>query len=298
MGAAAAVPLPVPLPGAEDAELSSYFKEKYLNGELFEGSSYAKSSLSEIATYTFKGADGETQVWQHAFDLRAFGNEGEDLIILYHYTNELGFRNVGDLKQSAAQLFASLADDRAHFGQGVYTTQHEPAVCGMRVRILLNNYSNEDPLRPDTNDAESQRVDREWGSGKADGHRAAFCVPLIVPKSIAYNIFERQTPDMAKRNLSLGEDYKGRAVHGNRDVWVVRLADERGSAHDAVAEADAVLKLLRLRLEKLRLELGDDHASTLGCMSELVADRSASVLSRAFQSPRARRGHDTWLLKI
>lgn len=35
-------------------------------------------------------------------------------------------------------------------------------------------------------------------------------------------------PDMAKRNLSLGEDYKGRAVHGNRDVWVVRLADDTG----------------------------------------------------------------------
>ncbi|CAJ1332051.1 unnamed protein product [Effrenium voratum] len=92
-----------------DAELSEYFKEKYLKGELFEGIKHTKNSISRIRTYMFKGRDGDTQ----------------DLIILYHYTNELGFRNVGDLKQSAAQLFASLADDRTHFGQGVYTTQHE-----------------------------------------------------------------------------------------------------------------------------------------------------------------------------
>ncbi|CAJ1408786.1 unnamed protein product [Effrenium voratum] len=128
MGAAAALPL---AGASKDAELSEYFKEKYLKGELFEGIKYTKNSISRIRTYMFKGRDGDTQVWRHAFDLRAFGgHEGEDLIILYHYTNELGFRNVGDLKQSAAQLFASLADDRAHFGQGVYTTQHEPAERG------------------------------------------------------------------------------------------------------------------------------------------------------------------------
>ena len=52
---------------------------------------------------------------------------GEDVITLYHYTHDLAFRNVGDLDQMAAQLFASLKDDRAHFGQGVYATKHEPA---------------------------------------------------------------------------------------------------------------------------------------------------------------------------
>ena len=51
----------------------------------------------------------------------------EDVITLYHYTDELAFRNVGDLEQTATQLFASLEDERAHFGKGVYATQHEPA---------------------------------------------------------------------------------------------------------------------------------------------------------------------------
>ena len=51
----------------------------------------------------------------------------EDVVTLYHYTDELAFRNVGNLEQSAAELFASLTDERAHFGKGLYTTQHEPA---------------------------------------------------------------------------------------------------------------------------------------------------------------------------
>ena len=39
-------------------------------------------------------------------------------------------QNVANLEQTAAELFASLADSRAHFGQGVYGTQREPsAVC-------------------------------------------------------------------------------------------------------------------------------------------------------------------------
>ena len=48
------------------------------------------------------------------------------MIVLYHYTHELPFHNVGNVEQTAAQLFASL-EKRAHFGDGVYATQHEPA---------------------------------------------------------------------------------------------------------------------------------------------------------------------------
>ena len=46
--------------------------------------------------------------------------------MLYHYTNDKGFANVGNLELSAAEMLASLKD-RAHFGEGVYTTQFEPA---------------------------------------------------------------------------------------------------------------------------------------------------------------------------
>ena len=39
---------------------------------------------------------------------------------------------------SRLQLFASLVDERAHFGQGVYATQHEPADARLNVMYLAN----------------------------------------------------------------------------------------------------------------------------------------------------------------
>ena len=267
----------------QKADLSEYFVGRYLEGEVFEKDSYENGQIEAgLPIYKFEGADGPTFVWQFAFDLRGFGQKSENIRVLYHYSNELAFLNVGNSQLSAAEIFASLVDERAHFGKGVYATQHEPAVWASRVRILLNNYSNEDPLRPDTSDEESRRVEKEWGDGNTTGHRAQFCVPLIVPDSIAYNIFEKQTPDMKakrvtdksgkERPLALGEDYKGRAVHRNRDVWVVRLAGEGGVVQHATAEAEGLIQLLQLRLSKLRGRLGNEDCATLDCMDQL-ADR-------------------------
>ena len=59
----------------------------------------------------------------------------EEVVILYHYTNELAFHNVGNLEQTAAQLFASLVDERAHFGKGLYATQHEPADARLKCDV-------------------------------------------------------------------------------------------------------------------------------------------------------------------
>ena len=50
--------------------------------------------------------------------------------MLYHYTNELAFCNVANMEQTTAELFALMVDSRAHFGKGVYCSQHEPAVLG------------------------------------------------------------------------------------------------------------------------------------------------------------------------
>ena len=36
-------------------------------------------------------------------------------------------------------------------------------------------------------------MDKEWGSGNPGGHRAAFCIPVLAPTELAYNIFQRQT---------------------------------------------------------------------------------------------------------
>lgn len=113
-----------------------------------------------MRTFDFDAEDGEIRVWQHAFDLRAFGKTGgEEMVILYHFTDELAFRNIGNLEQSQAELFASLVDKHALCGKGLYATKHEPAVWGSRFRILLNNYTNEyDPQCPDTEDVKAQLI--------------------------------------------------------------------------------------------------------------------------------------------
>ena len=125
----------------ERAELSNYFAGKYLDDELYGGGGYAEEVVEEIFTYKYDTIDGAMFVWQFAFDLRSCGKPREPFTVLYHYTNKLCFQNVGNVDQSAAELFASLVDSRAHFGKGVYTTQHEPAATGpcftCRVRLKV-----------------------------------------------------------------------------------------------------------------------------------------------------------------
>ncbi|CAE7598779.1 NPHP3, partial [Symbiodinium necroappetens] len=111
-------------------ELSKYFRGPYLRGQVYEGSLYSSGFLDELLTFDYTASDGLVQVWQHAVmlcDPEDQQGPGErDLCVLYHYTNELAFRNVANMEQTIAELFASLVDSRAHFGKGVYCTQHEP----------------------------------------------------------------------------------------------------------------------------------------------------------------------------
>ncbi|CAE7173956.1 GST1 [Symbiodinium microadriaticum] len=259
----------------ENSELSAYFSGQYLKGELYEGRYYKEDAVNDIPTFRYDGPDGTIQTWQHAFNLQDLAPAADGVIILYHYTNELGFQNVGNMRQSAAELFASLVAERAHFGKGVYTTQYEPTVWRERIRALLNNYSNLDPLRADPFDEDGEKRNQEWGQGNRHGHRAGFCVPLIVPKKLAHNIFERHTPDMAQiriegRPLNLGEDIKGRKVHENRDVWVVQITDHRGSVQHAQMKSDALADVLEKRLQLL-WKRGPKDEKTLRCMGELAS---------------------------
>ena len=133
---------------------------------------------------------------------------------------------------------------------------------GLTDTYSANNYSNLSPLR-ETTDAESQRVEQEWGNGNSCGHRAEFCIPILAPTELAYNIFKRQTPDLEQtiirdtvtgdeRRINLGEDYRGRKVEHRRDVWVLQVTDDVGRVKHAGAEADGLLKLLQMRLANLR----------------------------------------------
>ncbi|CAE7455122.1 Klc2 [Symbiodinium natans] len=257
----------------ERGELSRWFLGPYLEGTPYAGEQYSPDQVGKLYTFRYDAADGPVHVWRHCLNLRPAVNERqEECIVLYHYTSELGFENVANTNYEDATVFASLVDSRAHFGKGVYVSQYEPSVWGLRVRILLNNYSNGSPLLRDTSSAEPTRVNLEWGDGNQWGHRAAYCIPIIISASRAYNIFKRHTPDFAKRyvevdgrtrRVRLGQDYKGRQVHRSRDVWVIAL-DEHLQVENRKTK-----EVLEQRLKILRMEKGNTDDATLQCMNEL-----------------------------
>ena len=81
--------------------------------KLFEGTDYEESSLDELPTFRYECADGPVEVFQHALDIRDMeadeqSESGDEIMVFYHYTNELAFRNVANLDQTTAELFASL----------------------------------------------------------------------------------------------------------------------------------------------------------------------------------------------
>ena len=58
--------------------MENSFASRYLEGELYDGSRYSRSHVGEILTYKYKASDGRVMVWRHAFDLRAFGEQGKE----------------------------------------------------------------------------------------------------------------------------------------------------------------------------------------------------------------------------
>eukprot|EP00439_Symbiodinium_sp_Y106_P021099 s6629_g2.t1 len=160
------------------AELSAYFAHGYLHGELLESAQYTSDYASSTVP-RFDASDGPVQVWQHPIDLRDPSCDG--FVVLYHYTNAPTFENIPNSAQSA-ELMASLVEKRAQC-EGVYASQHEPSVWQLRLRILLNNYSNASLFRQ-SEDAEAKLVRSEWGDGNASGHHGAFCIPMLVSRTL------------------------------------------------------------------------------------------------------------------
>ena len=102
--------------------------------------------------------------------------------------------------------------------------------------------------------------------GRGEGHRAAYCVPLIVPKNFAYNVHTTPTPDMAELGIPAGYDYQMRPLHENRDVWIVRLADDE-KLH-AIMPYVSLLGLLEKRVADLQQNEPTSDA-TLEWMAEM-----------------------------
>ena len=64
--------------------------------------------------------------------------------------------------------------------------------------------------------------------------RCRFCIPMVVPEDIAYDIWKRLTPDMVARGHGLGcnrwgdKQYKARNVRGSRPLQRAEMLNSNG----------------------------------------------------------------------
>lgn len=150
-----------------------------------------------------------------------------------------------------SEVFASLIDQRAHFGKGLYASRFEPNSYISKLRVLLNNYGghetdpwSDEPQPPGV----VEHVQQVWSD------RADFCLPVLVPSGMLFNIHEQLTPDLATLGFGVSHDYKGRRQHANRDVWVIRVVDNQGHVQHATVASDVRIAIHQKHLESIPID--------------------------------------------
>ena len=227
-------------------ELSQYFQHNYSKGKIFCGTKYKRMNVGDVPAFRFDAPDGAIWVWSLAVDLRP--TITDNFIVLFHYTNILGFI---DVTGSGQALLVSMENKGGHFGQGIYGTKQEPAQWGSRRFILQNNYTNGDPFKEGPGDPALKM----WDDNNPEGNRAAFCIPIIVSQEFAYSI----------HNFDEGYDHKGRKVHQKRDIFVIPTGQ-------LPKRLVGVEQILRNRIALFQRERGGSDPETLEAIGEL-ADR-------------------------
>ena len=128
----------------------------------------------------------------------------------------------------------------------MYASQHPPDVFGAREPILRNNYRCAAPRGAQTHERRCLHLEKQvWDSLESElsrnavivrrtqidedptvlqrwSDRAAYCIPLIVEKAVAFNVRERKTPEMP----AVGVNRSNGPLHEGRDVPAVFTISE------------------------------------------------------------------------
>ncbi|CAE6915871.1 nphp3 [Symbiodinium sp. CCMP2592] len=212
------------------SSLREYFEEQYLAGGLFSHEDY--EFIEDEWVWRHKPLD--IKVWADALDL---SSETEPHVY-FHYTSHLGFRNITDPSKATAEVFASMVtpepgnEDKkglnAYWGQGVYATRRPP-----------DKWKDEDG-RPCLH----KLLDNNYGSTYKRDHykrfRADYCIPILASAESAYDVSQRQTPEMEKGGKPPGVNLAGRDLL-HREVIVIRMLGKGGGVSSAKASLLEVL---------------------------------------------------------
>jgi len=133
----------------------------------------------------------------------------EGSILLFHYTHRLAFEAL-QLSQSCPETWQrTLTNPRyVAFGDGIYATAKAPDEYGNQRAVLVNNFSNAE------DEASQNREVQEFAEF------AAYCVPLLVQRSLAIEVMQEPLPEASVAQAGL--DVRGRRIRADRDIWVIR----------------------------------------------------------------------------
>ncbi|CAK8985874.1 Nephrocystin-3 [Durusdinium trenchii] len=249
-------------PSTSEAHLGKYFQKDYKNGGAFKNEEYEFDP--DDWCWVHKGL--KIKVWADALDLTQAGGDG-DVECYFHYTTELGFRNITHASKAAVEVFASLITSgekaNAWWGKGVYSVRKAPDEWPSVETILDNNYRN--MLKRDIDLKGREAAIQDYQS------RVEFCIPILVNASIAYDVSKRPTPEMLEQGKPAGVNLAGKLLNEAgkppRECIVVRAQGESD-----IGNARAVLvETLRCRAEAAVTRRGPTDGYTLQALSRLAS---------------------------
>ena len=283
MGSESSVPLPAHLEAQGVAvTLAEYFQKEYKSGGIFCHDAYC----DDDDDWCWQHKKTNIKVWRDAIDLSVNGSG--PLECVFHYTTEIGFRNITNSKKKAAEIFASLITEgdkaNAWWGKGVYTVRKAPDEWPDVQTLLDNNFRN--MLKRDIEMKGLEVATEEYRA------RVAYCIPILSRSSINIDVSVSQTPEMLAQNKPPGINLAGKSLDG-RQCIVVRIEEE-----DQVANASAVLvETLRRRACTASERFGQQTEESLRAdfrLGDVLRDRGAYEEAE----PLLRRVHESTVASL
>lgn len=218
--AALSGPLPPPKASLQWHYLSSAYSRGF-NMEV-EGTGYT-IGVTDMQVQVYKHQASGVRVWCQALTLGPEGDESCDCV-LFHYTSEPVFHAMTTSAKIGPELWASLKRETSLGGQGVYASGQEPEEL-------------------------AERASQELPDGVAV---APYCLPLMVPRAIAYDV------------CPAGPRFQ------NCDMWVIHCDGEASEAAALENVAAGMQRRFRCILQARQAHLGIDHTDTLDSFSYLA----------------------------
>lgn len=146
-------------------------------------------------------------IWRNAIDLRSSRHDKAHLC--YHYTPDVAFNNIACNVFADAQLFASLKDECAMFGKGIYASSKEPSKWDSAEQLVRNNYRTQVKQRelPTGGEAASEDEAVKAWRQRAGSGRSAATSQNFTTMNIAILLKDQRKLDELEGLQKIGSDH-------------------------------------------------------------------------------------------